>query len=135
MVHLESLPAIRLLPLLGSRQVSTFDHKVVEAFILGMERNGVGLAAQANAFDKPKAILLDVHRLGLFDDDPVSGVKPPQYDRLRLADPLQHPPQALRQRAPQPRRLRTPAPHGQAHAGRMTHERVSTITGEGRRTQ
>ncbi|MER6409506.1 hypothetical protein ABT269_40065 [Streptomyces viridosporus] len=88
MVHLESLPAIRLLPLLGSRQASTFDRKVVEAFIPGMERNGVGLAAQANAFDKPKAILLDAHRLGLFDDDPGSGVKPPQYDRLRLADPL-----------------------------------------------
>jgi hypothetical protein len=32
-------------------------------------------------------------------------------DRLRLADPLQHPPPALRQRPPQPQRIRTPTPH------------------------
>ncbi|MFE9171681.1 hypothetical protein ACFYNZ_19560 [Streptomyces kebangsaanensis] len=57
--HPESLLSIHLLPLLGSRRMSTFDHKVVEAFILSMERNGVGLAAQANAFGKLKAILLD----------------------------------------------------------------------------
>ncbi|WP_258308636.1 hypothetical protein [Streptomyces sp. NWU339] len=63
-VHLDSLLSIHLLPLLGSRRMSTFDHKVVEAFILSTERNGVGLAAQANAFDKLKAIPLDAHRLG-----------------------------------------------------------------------
>jgi hypothetical protein len=32
-------------------------------------------------------------------------------DRLRLADPLQHPPPALRQRPPQPQRIRTPTPN------------------------
>ncbi|MGF0176410.1 hypothetical protein ACQF36_39985 [Streptomyces sp. Marseille-Q5077] len=48
--HLESLLAIRLLPLLGSRRMNTFDHKVVEDFIQAMRRNCVGLAAQANAF-------------------------------------------------------------------------------------
>lgn len=65
-VHLESLLNIHLLPLLGSRRMNTFDHKVVEGFLQTMERNGVGLAAQANAFDKLKAILLDTNRLGLF---------------------------------------------------------------------
>ncbi|MGY3205862.1 hypothetical protein [Streptomyces sp. TE5632] len=85
--HLESLLSIHLLPLLGSRRMSTFDHKVVEAFLLSMERDGVGLAARANAFDKLKAILLDAYRLGLFDDDPVSGVKPPQYDPKRVVIP------------------------------------------------
>ncbi|MFJ8826558.1 hypothetical protein ACIREE_32905 [Streptomyces sp. NPDC102467] len=42
-----------------------------------MERNGVGLATQYNAFGKLKAILLDAHRLGLYDDNPVAGIKPP----------------------------------------------------------
>ncbi|MET9461913.1 hypothetical protein ABZY05_43950 [Streptomyces canus] len=62
--HLDSLLSTHLLPLLGSRRMETFDHKVVEGFIQTMERNAVGLAAQSNAFDKLKAILLDAHRLG-----------------------------------------------------------------------
>ncbi|MET9761880.1 site-specific integrase, partial [Streptomyces sp. NPDC006372] len=86
-VHLESLLNIHLLPLLGSRRMNTFDHKVVEGFLQALERNGVGLAAQANAFDKLKAILLDANRLGLFDDNPVAGVKPPQYDPKRVVIP------------------------------------------------
>jgi integrase len=93
-VHLESLLSIHLLPLLGSRRMTAFDHKVVEGFIQTMERNGVGLAAQANAFDKLKAILLDANRLGLFDDNPVAGVKPPQYDPKRVVIPS---PEQLRQ--------------------------------------
>ncbi|MFG2944482.1 hypothetical protein [Streptomyces adustus] len=36
-----------------------------------MESNRVGPAAQANAFDKLRAILLDANRLGLYDDNPV----------------------------------------------------------------
>ncbi|MFC3572457.1 tyrosine-type recombinase/integrase [Streptomyces yaanensis] len=52
-----------------------------------MERNGVGLATQSNAFDRLKAILLDAHRLGLFDDNPLAGVKPPQYDPKRAVIP------------------------------------------------
>ncbi|MER6926497.1 tyrosine-type recombinase/integrase [Streptomyces spiralis] len=86
-VHLESLLNIHLLPLLGSRRMNTFDHKVVEGFLQTMERNGTGLAAQANAFDKLKAILLDANRLGLFDDNPVAGIKPPQYDPKRVVIP------------------------------------------------
>jgi integrase len=86
-VHLESLLNIHLLPLPGSRRMSTFDHKVVEGFIQAMEHDGVGLSAQANAFDKLKAILLDANRLGLFDDNPVTGVKPPQYDPKRVVIP------------------------------------------------
>ncbi|WP_329296004.1 tyrosine-type recombinase/integrase [Streptomyces pseudovenezuelae] len=85
--HLESLLDIHLLPQLGSRRMETFDHKVVEGFIQTMERNGVGLAAQSNAFDKLKAILLDAHRLGLFDDNPVVGIKAPQYDPKRVVIP------------------------------------------------
>ncbi|WP_224302393.1 site-specific integrase [Streptomyces olivaceus] len=92
--HLESLLNIHLLPLLGSRRMNTFDHKVVEGFLQILERNGVGLAAQANAFDKLKAILLDANRLGLFDDNPVAGVKPPQYDPQRVVIPS---PEQLRQ--------------------------------------
>ncbi|MGX1509555.1 integrase [Streptomyces collinus] len=87
MVHLESLLNIHLLPLLGSRRMNTFDHKVVESFLQALERNGIGLAAQANCFDKLKAILLDANRLGLFDDNPVAGIKPPQYDPKRVVIP------------------------------------------------
>ncbi|MEV0695358.1 hypothetical protein [Streptomyces sp. NPDC050388] len=39
-VHLDSLLSIHLLPLLGSRRMSTFDHKGVEAFILDAHRPG-----------------------------------------------------------------------------------------------
>ncbi|CAL9654319.1 hypothetical protein SUDANB15_06706 [Streptomyces sp. enrichment culture] len=79
-VHLESL--------LGSRRMNTFDHKVVEGFIQSMEHKDTGLAAQANAFDKLKAILLDAHRLGLFDDNPVAGIKPPAVRPQAGGDPL-----------------------------------------------
>ncbi|MGW0137402.1 tyrosine-type recombinase/integrase [Streptomyces calvus] len=92
--HLDSLLEHHMLPLLGSRRMSTFDSRVVEGFIRSMERAGVGLATQANAFDKLKAILLDAHRLGLFDDHPLTGVKPPQYDPKRAVIPS---PEQLRQ--------------------------------------
>ncbi|MEV5843493.1 site-specific integrase [Streptomyces sp. NPDC051985] len=67
--------------------MSTFDHKVVEGFIQAMERNGTGPATQSNAFDKLKAVLLDAHRLGLFDENPLSGVKAPLYDPSRAVIP------------------------------------------------
>ncbi|MDH6710161.1 integrase [Kitasatospora sp. MAA19] len=85
--HLESLLEHHLHPAFRSRRMGTFDHKVVEAFIQTMERNGVGLAAQANAYDKLKSILLDAHRLGLYDESPLDGVKPPQYDPNRAVVP------------------------------------------------
>ncbi|MFF0509209.1 hypothetical protein ACFYUH_37295 [Streptomyces fimicarius] len=69
--HLESLLEHHVFPALGSRRMSSFDHKVVDGFIRAMERNGVGLAAQSNAYDKLKSILLDAHRLGLFEDNPL----------------------------------------------------------------
>lgn len=59
--------------------MNSFDHKVVEDFIRDMESAGIGVAAQSNAFDKLASILLDAHRLGIFDDNPLDGVKPPQY--------------------------------------------------------
>jgi integrase len=67
--------------------MGSFDHKVVDAFIRTMERNGVGLATQSNAFDKLKSILLDAHRLGLYDESPLLGVNPPQYDPTRAVIP------------------------------------------------
>ncbi|WP_228717993.1 tyrosine-type recombinase/integrase [Kitasatospora acidiphila] len=85
--HLDSLLTHHLLPEFGSRRMGTFDHKVVDAFIRTMERNGTGLATQANTFDKLKAILLDAHRLGLYEDNPLDGVKPPQYDPKRAVIP------------------------------------------------
>ncbi|WP_406499690.1 tyrosine-type recombinase/integrase [Streptomyces sp. NBC_00846] len=85
--HLDSLLEHHLLPALENRRMSTFDHKVVDGFIRIMERNGVGLATQSNAFDRLKAILLDAHRLGIFDENPLEGVKPPQYDPKRAVIP------------------------------------------------
>ena len=80
--HLDSLLEHHLYPALGSRRMNSFDHKVVDGIIRTMERNGVGVATQSNAFDKLRAVLLDAHRLGIFSDNPLDGVKPPQYDRL-----------------------------------------------------
>ncbi|MER7668181.1 tyrosine-type recombinase/integrase [Kitasatospora sp. NPDC096128] len=85
--HLDSLLEHHLYPAFRSRRMGTFDHKVVEAFIQTMERNGVGLATQSNAFDKLKSILLDANRLGLYDENPFDGVKPPQYDPKRAVIP------------------------------------------------
>ncbi|MFD7552026.1 tyrosine-type recombinase/integrase [Streptomyces sp. NPDC059816] len=85
--HLDSLLEHHLLPALSSRRMGTFDHKVVDGFIRTMERNGTGLATQANAYDKLKSILLDAHRLGLYDENPLDGVKPPQYDPKRAVIP------------------------------------------------
>lgn len=52
-----------------------------------MERDDIDLAAQSHAFDKLKSILLDAHRLGLYDDNPLDGVKTPQYDPKSAAIP------------------------------------------------
>ncbi|MEU6284800.1 tyrosine-type recombinase/integrase [Streptomyces sp. NPDC047028] len=85
--HLDSLLEHHLYPALGSRRMNSFDHKVVDGFIRTMERNGAGLATQSNAFDKLRAVLLDAQRLGIFFDNPLEGVKPPQYDPARTVIP------------------------------------------------
>ncbi|MFG3098024.1 tyrosine-type recombinase/integrase [Streptomyces sp. NPDC048202] len=85
--HLDSLLEHHLNPVLGSRRMNSFDHKVVDHFIRTMERLKTGLATQANAFDKLRAILLDAHRLGIYADNPLLGVKPPQYDPARAVIP------------------------------------------------
>lgn len=85
--HLDSLLEHHIFPALGSRRMDAFDHKVVDGFIRSMERNGAGLATQSNAFDKVKSILLDAHRLGLYDDSPLEGVKPPQYNPAKAVIP------------------------------------------------
>ncbi|MFF2147706.1 tyrosine-type recombinase/integrase [Kitasatospora sp. NPDC058190] len=84
---LDSLLKTHLYPAFASRKMGTFDHKVVEAFIQTMERNGAGLATQSNVFDKLKSILLDAHRLGLYDESPLKGVMPPQYNPKRAVIP------------------------------------------------
>ncbi|MFZ3467944.1 tyrosine-type recombinase/integrase [Streptomyces sp. 4.24] len=88
---LESLLENHILPTLGSRRMTTFDHKVVDGFIRTMERNGAGLATQSNAFDKVKSVLLDAYRLGIYTENPVLGVKPPQYyaERAVIPSPAQ----------------------------------------------
>ncbi|MGW5867331.1 tyrosine-type recombinase/integrase, partial [Streptomyces sp. NPDC055239] len=85
--HLDSLLEHHIFPALGSRRMDAFDHKVVDGFIKAMERNGAGLATQSNAFDKVKSILLDAHRLGLYDGSPLDGVRPPQYDPAKAVIP------------------------------------------------
>ncbi|MCC0094594.1 tyrosine-type recombinase/integrase [Streptomyces flavotricini] len=85
--HLDSLLQHHLYPAFGSRRMGTFDHKVVDGFIRTMERNGAGLATQSNAFDKLKAILLDAHRLGLFEESPLLGVQAPVYDPKKAVIP------------------------------------------------
>ncbi len=85
--HLDSLLEHHLFPALRSRRMGTFDHKVVDGFLQAMERNGAGLATQSNAYDKLKSILLDAHRLGIYDENPLEGVKPPQYDPARAVIP------------------------------------------------
>ncbi|MGW3056562.1 tyrosine-type recombinase/integrase [Streptomyces goshikiensis] len=89
--HLDSLLNNHLLPALGGRRMNSFDRRVVENFIRDMESAGVGVAAQSNAFDKLASILLDAHRLGIFDDNPLHGVNPPQYTPSRsvIPDPSQ----------------------------------------------
>ncbi|MFZ3493279.1 tyrosine-type recombinase/integrase [Streptomyces sp. 5.8] len=87
LVSLDSLLQHHIHPALGTRRMSTFDPRVVDNFIRTMERNGTGLATQSNAYDKLKSILLDAHRLGLYDDNPLLGVSPPQYDPKRAAIP------------------------------------------------
>ncbi|MEU9301953.1 site-specific integrase [Streptomyces sp. NPDC048269] len=89
--HLDSLLDNHLLPALGGRRMNSFDHKVVEDFIRNLESAGIGAAAQSNAFDKLASILLDAHRLGIFEDNPLHGVKAPQYTPSRsvIPDPSQ----------------------------------------------
>ncbi|MET8831718.1 tyrosine-type recombinase/integrase [Streptomyces sp. NPDC004610] len=87
MRHLDSLLEHHILPILGGRRMDSFDHKVVDRFIQTMERNGVGLATQSNAYDKLKAILLDAHRLSIFEENPLNGVKPPRCDPQRAVIP------------------------------------------------
>ncbi|WP_406504047.1 hypothetical protein [Streptomyces sp. NBC_00212] len=85
--HLDSLLEHHVFPALESRRMDSFDHKVVDGFIKTMERNGAGLATQPNAFDKLKSILLDAHRLGIYEARPLAGVKPPQYDPAKAVIP------------------------------------------------
>ncbi|MFF9016662.1 tyrosine-type recombinase/integrase [Streptomyces sp. NPDC014870] len=67
--------------------MNSFDHKVVEDFVRSMETAGVGAATQSNVFDKLASILLDAHHLGIFDENPLRGVKPPQYTPSRSVIP------------------------------------------------
>jgi integrase len=67
--------------------METFDHKVVDEFIRHMEAQGVGAAAQSNAFEKLATILLDAHRLGIYEEIPTLGVQHPKYTPGRAVIP------------------------------------------------
>ncbi|MFI0966422.1 tyrosine-type recombinase/integrase [Streptomyces sp. NPDC021080] len=69
----------QVLPVLESRRMNTFTATVVDDFIMSMEERSVGLAAQQNAFDTLKKILLDARRRGGIPEDPFDGVVPPEY--------------------------------------------------------
>ncbi|WP_435647792.1 hypothetical protein [Kitasatospora purpeofusca] len=86
--NIDSILRNHILPTLGSRRMGTFDHKVVEAFIADMERNGIGLATQINVYVRLKSILLDANRIGLYEESPTEGVQPPQYNPTRAAIPF-----------------------------------------------
>ncbi|PKT72112.1 hypothetical protein CW362_15185 [Streptomyces populi] len=69
----------QILPVLESRRMNTFTATAVDDFIMSMEERSVGLAAQQNAFDTLKKILLDARRRGGIAEDPFDGVVPPEY--------------------------------------------------------
>ncbi|WP_328557193.1 hypothetical protein [Streptomyces sp. NBC_00358] len=69
----------QILPVLESRRMNTFTATVVDDFIMSMEERSVGLAAQQNAFDTLKKILLDARRRGGIPENPFDGVVPPEY--------------------------------------------------------
>ncbi|MEU7605032.1 hypothetical protein AB0B44_29455, partial [Streptomyces sp. NPDC041003] len=85
--HLDSLLEHHIIPVLGSRRMNSFDHKVVDDFIRTMEAMGTGTATQSNAFDKLSAILLDAQRVGIYDFNPLDGVRSPQYTPTRASIP------------------------------------------------
>ncbi|MFF3372001.1 tyrosine-type recombinase/integrase [Streptomyces sp. NPDC002680] len=77
----------QVLPILESRRMNTFTSTVVEDFIMSMEERSVGLAAQQNAFDTLKKVLLDARRRGGIAEDPFDGVIPPEYIPRRITIP------------------------------------------------
>ncbi|MBQ0855408.1 site-specific integrase [Streptomyces sp. BH-SS-21] len=77
----------QVLPVLESRRVNTFTSTVVEDFIMSMEERSVGLAAQQNAFDTLKKIVLDAHRRGGLPQNPFEGVVPPEYVPRKITIP------------------------------------------------
>ncbi|MGW1771894.1 tyrosine-type recombinase/integrase [Streptomyces sp. NPDC002104] len=85
--QLDSLLENHVLPALGSRRMNSFDPKAVEDFLRGMEAAGIGAATQSNAFDKLSSILLNAHRLGIYEENPLVGVRPPQYTPPRTEIP------------------------------------------------
>ncbi|MGW0655302.1 tyrosine-type recombinase/integrase [Streptomyces umbrinus] len=77
----------QILPVLESRRMGTFTSTVVDDFIMSMEERSVGLAAQQNAFDTLKKILLDARRRGGISEDPFDGVIPPEYVPRKVTIP------------------------------------------------
>ncbi|MFE4667486.1 tyrosine-type recombinase/integrase [Streptomyces sp. NPDC056734] len=77
----------QILPVVESRRINTFTATVVDDFIMSMEERSVGLAAQQNAYDTLKKILLDARRRGGITEDPFEGVIPPEYVPRRITIP------------------------------------------------
>ncbi|GAB2325329.1 tyrosine-type recombinase/integrase [Streptomyces variabilis] len=77
----------QILPVLESRRMNTFTATVVDDFIMSMEERSIGPAAQQNAFDTLKKILLDARRRGGITEDPFEGVVPPEYIPRKITIP------------------------------------------------
>ncbi|MEU7212807.1 hypothetical protein AB0B06_30895 [Streptomyces sp. NPDC044989] len=76
-----------ILPVLESRRINTLTATVVDDFIMSMEERSAGLAAQQNAFDTLKKILLDARRRGGITEDLFAGVVPPEYVPRKITIP------------------------------------------------
>lgn len=77
----------QVLPFLESRRMNTFASTVTEDFIIAMEEHSVGLAAQQNAFNALKMILLDAHRRDGIIENPLDGVISPEYIPRKISIP------------------------------------------------
>ncbi|MGW2877020.1 tyrosine-type recombinase/integrase [Streptomyces sp. NPDC001233] len=75
-------------PQVGSRRIYSFTPTVIERFISTMERDGIGLGAQEQAFITLKQILLSAHKRGAIQSNPFQDVVEPQYvpDRAVIPD-------------------------------------------------
>lgn len=90
-------------PEFQSRRIGSFTPPVVERFIETMEHDGVGLAAQDQAFVVLKTILLSTHRRGAIQGHPLTDVVPPQYHAKRAVVPQQEMIRLIKDQSPDPR--------------------------------
>ncbi|MGW8376014.1 site-specific integrase [Streptomyces sp. ODS28] len=92
------LPALEgwIHPRLGSRRVNTFTPRVVDEFLLDLEREGASEATQNRSFKVLKRVLISAYEQGATHGDPMRGVVEPQYDPERPIIPTYEEKQHLR---------------------------------------